>query len=102
MGKKKVRKVGLCFITGYFIKLLKMAIVFLQYVSLLTFLYFASAILAQLSFLVIRMTQEMSKLEIRNSKLLGMANCSIYFKDIFNVLVINVTQKCTYMMLDSS
>ena len=79
-----------------------MAIVFLQYVSLLTFLYFASSILAQLSLFVIKMTQEMSKLEIRNSKLLGMANCSIYFKDIFNVLVINVTQKCTYMMLDSS
>ena len=77
-----------------------MAIVFLQYVSLLTLLYFASSILAQLSFLVIRMTQEMSKLEIRNSKLLGMANCSTYFKDIFNVLVMNVTQKCTYMTLD--
>ena len=64
--------------------------------------YFASSILAQLSLFVIRVTQEISKLEIGNSKLLGMANCRIYFKDIFNVLVMNVTQidfidwqKCT-------
>ena len=53
------------------------------------------------------MTQEISKREIRNGKFQGMANCNIYFKTNFNLLVMNVTQKkisllteCAYITLN--
>ena len=91
--KEKLRKVGLCFITGYFIKPFKMTkIIFLQQVFLLTFFYFASSFAAQFLLFDIRMTREISKGETGNSKLLGMANYNIYFKNNFNRLVTNVTQ----------
>ena len=37
------------------------------------------------------MTQEIAKGEIGNSKLLGMANYNIYFKNTFTCLVMNIT-----------
>ena len=38
------------------------------------------------------MKQEIAKGEIGNSKLLGIANYNIYFKNTFACLVMNVTQ----------
>ena len=102
-GERKTEKSWTLFYNRLFYKAIQngnhfSSICFFVHVSF----YFASSILAQLSLFVIRVTQEISKLEIGNSKLLGMANCRIYFKDIFNVLVTNVTQidfidwqKCT-------
>ena len=73
MRKEKLRKVGLCFITCCFC--------------------FASSFAAQFSLFDIRMTQEISKGELGNGKYLGMANYNIYFKNNFNRLVMNMTQK---------
>ena len=68
-----------------------MSIIFLQYVFLFFFFYyFASSFTAQTSLFDIKMTQEISKEEIGNSKLLGMANYNIYFRNTFNRLVIQI------------
>ena len=56
------------------------------------FSYFASSFAAQFSLFDIKMTPEISKVEIGNGKLLGMANYSFYFRSNFNCLVMNVTQ----------
>ena len=79
-----MRKVGLCIMAGYFIKGIKMTIncfflnrSFCSHV----FFYFASSFAAQFLLFDIRMTQEISKGEIRNG----------------NRLVINVSQiNCLY------
>ena len=86
MRKEKLKKVGLCFITGRFIKLFKMIIN-------LFFFYFASSFAAQFSLFDIRMTQEMAKGETGKNKWLGMVNCNIYFKTNFNYLAMNITEK---------
>ena len=68
-----------------------MSIIFLQYVFLFFFFYyFASSFTAQTSLFDIKMTQEISKEEIGNSKLLGMTNYNIYFRNTFNRLVIQI------------
>ena len=58
----------------------------------LVYTYFASLFAAQFLLFEIRMTQEISNGEIRNSKYLGMANCNIYFTNDFNRLLMNVAQ----------
>ena len=100
MRIEKLRKVELCFITGFFIKPLKIIIIFSS-VGLFVhkiFNFSGSSFEAQFSFLDIRMMQEISKREIWNGKLMGMANYNIYVKNNFNLLVMNVTQnKCTLL-----
>ena len=71
--EKNLRKVGLCFITGCFIK------------------SFESSFAAQLLLFDIRMTQEISKGEVGNDKWLAVENYNIYFKNNFNRLVMNIT-----------
>ena len=51
------------------------------------FCYFASSFVAQFLIFDIRVTQELRKSEIRNSKLLGIANDNIYLKS--NLKLIN-------------
>ena len=58
--KEKLRKVGLCFITGCFIKSFNMIINH--------FFCFASSFAAQFLLFDIRMTQEISKGEVGNGK----------------------------------
>ena len=84
MRKVKLRKNGFCFITGCLIKPFKIIIIF--------FIIITSSSAAQVLLFVIRMTQKISKGEIRNSRWLGMANCNIYFKNYFNRLVMNITE----------
>ena len=59
MRKKKLRKNGLYFVTGCFIRPFKIIIIFF---------YFGSSFAAQFSLFVIKMTQEISKGEIGNGK----------------------------------
>ena len=70
---------------------------------IIIFFYFPSSFATQFSLFVIWMTQEISQQEIGNDRYLGMANYNIYFKNNFNRLVINITQKnflkCAYMKL---
>ena len=47
-----------------------------------------------------RMRQEILKREIRNNRLLGMANYNTYFKNNFNLLVINV-KKISFIFLQN-
>ena len=74
--KEKLRKVGLCFITGCFIKSFNMIVNH--------FFVFASSCAARFLLLDIRMTQETSKEGVGNGKSLAMANYNIYFKNDFN------------------
>ena len=80
MRKEKLRKVGLCFITGCFIKPFKMIINH--------FFYFSSSFAAQFSLFDIRDIKRgnWERQIARNGKL------NIYFKNNFNILVMNVTQ----------
>ena len=80
MRKEKLRKVGLCFITGCFIKPFKMIINH--------FFYFSSSFAAQFSLFDIRdiKRRNWERQIARNGKL------NIYFKNNFNLLVMNVTQ----------
>ena len=87
MRKEKLRKVRILFyLTGYFMKPLKMASNhFFSSIGLFvhkTFFYFASMFTAQFLFFDVRMTQEISKEEIENNKQLGIANYNISFKKI--------------------
>ena len=94
MRKEKLRKVQLCFITGYLIKAFKMTInhfFFIRSSCSQDFFYFASSFAAQFSLFNIRMTQEISKGEIGNGRQLGVANYNIYSKNNFNRLVMNAT-----------
>ena len=59
MRKEKLRKVGLCFITGCFIKSFNMII---------NLFFFASSFAAQFLLFDIRIMQEISKGEVRNGK----------------------------------
>ena len=79
MGKEKLRKNGLCFITGCFTKPFQMIIIFF---------YFSSSFAAQLWLFDIKDIKRRNwEREIaRNGKL------NIYFKNNFNFLVMNVTQ----------
>ena len=54
--------------------------------------YFAGSFTSQFLFFYVEMTQEISKGEIGNDKQLEIANYNIYFKNNFNLLVMNVTQ----------
>ena len=88
MRIEKLGKVGLCFITSCFIEPFKIMIIFSS-IDLFVhkiFNFATSSFAAQFSLFDIRMTQQISKRET------GMANCNIYFKNNFNLLVINVTQ----------
>ena len=58
--RENLRKVGLCFITGCFIKPFKIIIT--------DFFYFTSSFTAQVLLFAIRKTQEISKGEIGNDK----------------------------------
>ena len=71
MRKEKLRKVGLCFITGCFIKPLKIIVTISSSTGLFVqkiFFYFASSFAAQFSLFDVRMMQEISKGEIVNGK----------------------------------
>ena len=85
MRKEKLRKVGLCFITGCFIKPFQMIITHFFYFS-------SSSFAAQFLLFDVRMTQEISKGEVGNGKQLGRANFNIYFKNNFNRFVMDITQ----------
>ena len=80
MGKEKVRKVGLCFIRGYFIKPFQIIINH--------FFYFSGSFAVQFLLFDIRDIKrgngEWQK--ARDGKL------NIYFKNNFNLLVMNITQ----------
>ena len=80
MRKEKLKKVGLCFTTGCFIKPFKMIINL--------FFYFSSSFAVQLWLFDIRdiKTRNWERQIARNGKL------NIYFKNNFNLLVMNVTQ----------
>ena len=84
MRKEKLRKVRLCFIAGCFRKSFNMIINHC--------FCFASSFAAQFLLFGIRMMQEISKQEVGNGKQLGMTN-NMYFKNNFNRLAINITQK---------
>ena len=84
MRKEKLRTVVLCSIIDCFTKPFKRIINH--------FLYLACSFAAQFLLFEIRMTQKLSKGEIWNDKLLGMANCNIYLKNSFNRLVMDITQ----------
>ena len=71
MRKEKLRKVGLCFIIGYFIKPYKMIInnfFFNRSFCSQDFFNFTSSFTAQVLLFDIRMTQEISKGEVGNGK----------------------------------
>ena len=72
MRKEKLRKYGLCFITGYFIKPFKMTMNHFffnrSFCSQDFVFYFPSSFAVQFSFFVIRMMPEISKGEIGNGK----------------------------------
>ena len=80
MRKEKLRKVGLCFIAGCFIKPFKMIINL--------FFYFSSSLAAQLWFFDIR--------DIKRGnwerQIASNGKQNIYFKDNFNLLVMHVTK----------
>ena len=80
MRKEKLRKVGPCFITGCFIKPFKMIINH--------FFYFSSPFTAQFWHFDIR--------DIKRGnwerQVAGNGRSNIYFKNNFNLLVMNVTQ----------
>ena len=80
MKKEKLKKVRLCFITGSFIKPFKMIINH--------FFYLSTSFAAQFSLFDFRHIKRGNwKRQItRNDKL------NIYFKNSFNLLVMNVTQ----------
>ena len=80
MRKDKLRKVGLCFITGCFIKPFKMIINH--------FFYFSSSFAVQLWLFDIRAIKRgnWEGHVARNGKL------NIYFKNNFNLLAMNLTQ----------
>ena len=80
MRKEKLRKIGLCFITGCFIKPFKMIINH--------FFYFSSSFAAQLWLFDIRDIKRgnWEQQIARNNKL------NIYFKNNFNLLLMNETQ----------
>ena len=80
MRKEKLRKVGLCFITGCFIKPFQMIINH--------FFYFSSSFTARFSLFEVRdiKSENWEQQIARNGKL------NIYFKNNFNLLVTNVTQ----------
>ena len=82
MGKEKFRKVRFCFITSCFIKPFKMII------NLFFFLNFSSSFAAQLWLFDIRDIKRgiWERQIAKNDKL------NIYFKNNFNLLVMNVTQ----------
>ena len=67
------------------------------------FFYFARSFTAEFLFFDVRMTQEILKWDIGNDKSLGIASYNIYFKNNFNLLVVNVkqiiffTDKITYI-----
>ena len=94
MREKKLRKVGLCFVTVYIIKPLKMSVnhFFFNrfFCSQYFFLFFSFA--EQFTLLDIRMIQEISKGEIGNGKLLGIANYNIHLENNFKCLVMKATQ----------
>ena len=75
--KEKLRKVGLCFMTGYFVKSFN--------VINNHFFCIGSSFAAQFLLLYIRMMQGISKGGVRNWKQLGMANYNIYLKIILIV-----------------
>ena len=80
MRNKKLRKNGLCFITGYFTKLFKIIINH--------FFYFSSSFAAQLwLFFYIKDVRRgnWERQKARNNKL------NIHLKNNFNLLVMNVT-----------
>ena len=79
MRKEKLKKAGLCFVTGCFIKPFKMIIVFF---------YFSSPFAAQFSLFDIRdiKRRNWERQIPRNDK------SNIYFKNNFNLLVMNETQ----------
>ena len=81
MRKEKLRKVGLCFITGCFIKPFKMIINH-------AFLYFSSSFAGQLWLFDVRDIKRgnWERQIARNGKL------NIHFRSNFNILVMNVTQ----------
>ena len=74
-----MRKAGICFITGCFIKPLKWQLIFF---------YFSSSLAAQVLLFDIRAIKRRNweRQITRNGKL------NIYFKNNFNLLVLNVTQ----------
>ena len=81
MRKEKLRKVGLCFRTGCFIKPFQMIINYL-------FFYFSSSLAAQFLLFDIRDIKrgDWERQIAKDGKL------NIYFKNNFNLLVLNVTQ----------
>ena len=81
MREEKLKKVGLCFITGCFIKLFQMVIN-------LFFFYFSSSSAAQVWLFDIRDIKKgnWERQIARDGKL------NIYFKNNFNLLVMNVTR----------
>ena len=109
MKIEELRKIGLRFITGCFIKPFKMIIIF-SLIGLFVykiFIDFASSFAAQFLLFNIRMTQEISNRKIGKLMSMWLANYHIYFKTNFNLLVMNVTQiniliKCAYVTCSSS
>ena len=94
MKIEELRKIGLCFITGCFIKPFKMIIIFSS-ISLFVykiFIGFASSLAAQFLLFNMKMRQEISNREIEKLMSLWLAYYNIYFKTNFNLLVMNVTQ----------
>ena len=83
MRIEKLGKVRFYFVTGCFIKPFKVII---------DQFFYSRFFCSQDIYFHIRITQEISKRQIGNEKLLGMANYKIYFKSHFNLLVMNVTQ----------
>ena len=79
MRKEKLRKAGLCFITGCFIKHFKMIIISF---------YFSSSFAVQFTLFDIRDIKRgnWERQIARNGKL------NIYFKNNFNLLVMNISQ----------
>ena len=96
MRKEKLRKTGLCFITGYLIRPFNMTVIHFffnwSFCSRDFFLNFASLFATQFLLFDIRMTLKLSKGGTGNAKQLGITNYNIYFKNNFNRLVMNVTQ----------
>ena len=84
MRKEKLRKVGLCFITGCFIKPFKMIINHFFYY----YYYFSSSFAALLWLFNIRAIKRRNweRHIARNGKL------NIYFKNSFNLLAMSVTK----------
>ena len=80
MRKEKLKKVGLCFITGCFMKPFKMIIDL--------FFYFSSSFAVQFLLFDIRGIKRgnWERQIARDGKL------NVYFKNSFNLLVMNVTQ----------